>query len=407
MAYLSLPHREALYGGAAGGGKSDALLMGALQYAGAPGYAALLLRRTYADLSLPEALIPRSHEWLAGTDAHWHETTKTWTFPSGATLTFGYLQHKNDKYRYQSSAFQYIGFDELTQFEEEQYRYLFSRLRRLEGFDVPLRMRAATNPGGVGHEWVYERFVVDDARPFLPAKLEDNPYIDEDEYVKSLGELDEITLRQLLDGEWITDPRGKPFQREWWRGRNRYPIDDVGYRNRSVARYLSFDTGEEDKETSAYTACTVAELLPTYELVVRRVWRDKILFPDLPDQIEGFAREYNQDGKLRGILIEDKSSGKQAIQTLSATAPDWIAELIVPYRPQGDKMERGKRAAVWCKRNRVWLPHPHEDAYWLNDFEHELFNFPETQHADQVDSLTQLVIFLEYYLAAGWHGNRR
>jgi hypothetical protein len=76
-----------------------------------------------------------------------------------ATLTFGYLESERNKYRYQSSEVQYIGFDELTQFAESQYLYLFSRLRRLQGSDVPLRMRSASNPDGIGREWVRARFV--------------------------------------------------------------------------------------------------------------------------------------------------------------------------------------------------------------------------------------------------------
>ncbi|MCB0042872.1 MAG: terminase family protein [Caldilinea sp.] len=145
-AFLLLPHREAFFGGQPGGGKSDALLMGALQYADVPGYSALLLRRTYADLALPGALMDRSLEWLVGTDARWNSTTKTWTFPSGATVTFGYLENEKDKFRYQGAEFQYVGFDELTQFSETQYTYLFSRLRRLAGVNIPLRMRSAGNP---------------------------------------------------------------------------------------------------------------------------------------------------------------------------------------------------------------------------------------------------------------------
>ena len=148
--FLSLPVTEALYGGAAGGGKSDALLMAALQFVDVPGYAALLLRRSYADLALPGAIMDRSKEWLRGTAARWHEPTKTWTFPSGATLSFGYLEAEQDKYRYQGAEFQFCGFDELTQFSETQYRYLFSRLRKSPGLAVPLRMRAASNPGGQG-----------------------------------------------------------------------------------------------------------------------------------------------------------------------------------------------------------------------------------------------------------------
>ncbi|QDU60011.1 Terminase-like family protein [Planctomycetes bacterium Pan216] len=210
-AFLLLSGLEALFGGAAGGGKSDALLMAALQYVDHPGYAAVLFRRTLADLALPGALIDRAHQWLAGTDAKWNQSDKTWTFPSGSTLSFGYLDHPRDRYRYQSSEFQYIGFDELTQFRETDYTYLFSRLRRLQGAFVPLRIRAATNPGGLGHDWVRQRFLLDPRPPervFLSATLMDNPHLERESYLESLGQLDPLSRSHLLDGDWSADEEG-------------------------------------------------------------------------------------------------------------------------------------------------------------------------------------------------------
>src|SRR4029077_3634506 len=145
-----------------------------------------------------------------------------WTFPSGATLAFGYLENENDKYQYQGAEYQFVGFDELSQFTESQYLYLFSRLRRLEGSDIPLRMRSASNPGGVAGRWVYSRFIPDNFLPpdavepkvwwkegvgedgkefkraFIPARLQDNPYLDLVEYEEALNELDPITREQLL-----------------------------------------------------------------------------------------------------------------------------------------------------------------------------------------------------------------
>src|SRR5579872_5956543 len=90
-AFLLLPNQEAFFGGAAGPGKSDALLASALQYVDVPGYSALILRRTYGDLALPGAIMSRAREWLYG-KAHWHDKTYTFSFPSGATLTFGYCE---------------------------------------------------------------------------------------------------------------------------------------------------------------------------------------------------------------------------------------------------------------------------------------------------------------------------
>jgi predicted phage terminase large subunit-like protein len=218
-AFLLLSNLEALYGGAAGGGKSEALLMSALQYVDVPGYAALLLRRTFTDLALPGALMDRARSWLGATDARWEDKNKTWHFPSGATLTFGFLEATGDKFRYQSSEFQFIGFDELTQFPETDYRYLFSRLRKLKGARVPVRMRAGSNPGGRGHGWVKQRFLEEgrkEGRIFVPARMDDNPYLDIDQYRRSLAELDPVTRVQLEMGDWSVRG-GTKFRREWFK----------------------------------------------------------------------------------------------------------------------------------------------------------------------------------------------
>lgn len=228
-AFLLLPHREAFYGGAAGGGKSDALLMAALQYVDVPGYAAIIFRQSYPDLTLPNSIMARAEEWLKGTDARWVDREKTWYFPSGAKLAFGYMANERDKMRYKSAEFQFIGFDELTQFTQTMYIYLMSRLRRLKGMNVPLRMRSASNPGDIGHEWVRQRFVdykpnivpgspseviFRTVRPFIRAKLSDNPYLDAEEYKENLNEMDPVTREQLLNGDWEIRQAGSKFKQE-------------------------------------------------------------------------------------------------------------------------------------------------------------------------------------------------
>ena len=414
QAFLLLDCLEALYGGAAGGGKSDSLLMAALQYVDVPGYNALLLRRTFADLSLPGAIMDRAHDWLRGTAATWSERDKTWTFPSGAKLTFGYMQTEADKYRYQGTELSFCGFDELTQFTQEPYTYLFSRLRRLEGAAVPLRMRGATNPGGVGAGWVYERFLPDlspeaaehrriTGRIFIPALLGDNPHIDQDAYRLALAELDDITRRQLEEGLWVTDPAARPFDREWWRGVNRYDAGDRGLINTTTARYHSYDTATKTGQHNAYTALVVGEVTPDYRLVIRDVWQDKLMVPYLAEKVKERATAGNRDGKLQAVIIEDMSSGTGVVQTLGL-GDEWMARLLVPFKPAnyGDKVQRAQQAALWCKRGCVLLPHPSVAAPWLHDFERQLFGFPDTEYKDMVDALAQLVIYLEHILATGW-----
>lgn len=211
-AFLMLDQLEAFYGGAAGGGKSDALLAAALQYVDTPGYAALILRKTFRQLDMPDAIMARSKEWLMphrGAGVKWNDDAKRWTFPSSATLTFGYLEHFDDVYNYQGPAFQFVGWDELTQFELKPYEYLFSRTRRrqdLRELAIPIRHRSASNPGGVGHAWVRQRFIDEKTRQkgavFIPAKVADNPGLDVAEYRISLENLDATLRAQLLDGDW-------------------------------------------------------------------------------------------------------------------------------------------------------------------------------------------------------------
>jgi Terminase large subunit, T4likevirus-type, N-terminal len=226
-AFLWLDCEEALYGGAARGGKTDTLLNAALQYIHIPGYAAIILRRISPDLHGADGLVPRSKEWLLPHlgERAWNGERLSWAFPSGATLRFGHMQYEDDKFKYQGHAYNFVGFDEVTHFTESQYRYLFSRLTRpAEGplSKVPVRMRAASNPGGPGHEWVKRRFIdriVDPtdpedteekarARIFIPARVEDNPSIDREAYVRSLSHLEPETRKQLLDGDWETRPLG-------------------------------------------------------------------------------------------------------------------------------------------------------------------------------------------------------
>lgn len=215
--------KEILYGGAAGGGKSIAQLMGALQYVDIPGYSAILFRKTYADLSLPGALIDVSKQWLMpfveSKEVKWSEKEKQYTFPSGATLNFGYLESDNDCYRYQGAEFQYIGIDECTHVSPSNYRYMFSRLRKPKSLQVPLRFRATCNPGGMYGEYYYQRFFVegkDNGRIFIGAGLVDNPYLDAEAYKEALNELDPIEREQLLNGNWEIKANGDLLDRCWF-----------------------------------------------------------------------------------------------------------------------------------------------------------------------------------------------
>ena len=148
---------------------------------------------------------------LGETEAKWDGSNYRWTFPSGATLSFGYLNHDKDKYRYQSAAFQFIAFDELTQFPFEHYSYLFSRLRKLAGVTIPLRMRGGTNPGGLGNDWVFECFIIDDEKkkPYAFIIL-DELKVDLDE---AMGTIDFPPLKEWLNNEYFPNKKYKEYRK--------------------------------------------------------------------------------------------------------------------------------------------------------------------------------------------------
>lgn len=232
--FLAATEREVLYGGAAGGGKSYALIADPVRYFSNKNFNGILLRRTNDEL---RELVWKTQEMypMIYKGAKWSERKSQWTFPSGARLWMTYLDRDEDVLRYQGQAFSWIGFDELTQHPTPfAWNYMRSRLRTTDP-DLPLCMRATTNPGGPGHGWVKKMFIdpspsgkkfcardldtdeelrypEDHAkagqvlfyRRFIPATLKDNPYLyEEGSYEANLLSLPEQQRRQLLNGDWM------------------------------------------------------------------------------------------------------------------------------------------------------------------------------------------------------------
>ena len=204
-----------------------------------------------------------------------------------------------------------------------------------------------------------------------------------------------------------TPPGGFIFKRDWWRNSNRY---DPSHPDRPTAwgRYISWDTALKDdpKNDTDYSSFTVGDLWPDYRLAVTFSLSQRMEFPELSDAITYWGKEYNRDGLLNAILIEDKASGTSAIQTLQRMADPEIAPLIVPFVPTTDKVTRAKQASVYCKRDCVQFPIPGLSVPWLPDFEQELFSFPQGAHDDRVDSFSQLILYIENLLDYGYHARR-
>lgn len=218
---------EALFGGQAGPGKTECLVMEALRQIDHPKYTGILFRRTFPMLEQADGMIQRSLVWYPPYGGRYNDQKHYWKFPSGARIYFGHMQRRNDMYIYQGAQFAFVGFDELTEFKEEQYLYMFTRCRPGSA-DLLAYIRAATNPGNIGHRWVKKRFITRDianrtrwfarqdgedievsrdhpealSRVFYPAALEDNPSADPRYLQRILATGDSILIARLAEGNW-------------------------------------------------------------------------------------------------------------------------------------------------------------------------------------------------------------
>lgn len=224
--FMERPEYEAFYGGAAGGGKSDSLLMEALRQVHIPHYRSIIFRKTYPQLS---ELIDRSAEMYprAFSRARYNDSKHCWIFPSGAKCYFGAMQRTKDRTNYQGKRYDFIGYDELTHFLWDEYSYMYSR-NRPSGPGTRCYMRSTGNPGGIGHGWVKERFITAGKamkpiaeevkirypdgheeikkrkRIFVPSSVFDNEALlnNSPEYIERLAMMPEGERNALLYGNW-------------------------------------------------------------------------------------------------------------------------------------------------------------------------------------------------------------
>ncbi len=386
-AFLLLTQLEALYGGAAGGGKSVALLAAALQFADVPGYSALILRKSYTSLTQPGGLIDVSKRWLEGrTDARWIEDEHTWRFASGATLVF---RHHQGELHLPWAQYQFIGIDEVTDFTEEEYLYPFSRLRKDTSSPIPLRMRAASNPHGPGREWVHQHFVTGAGgrRIFVPARLEDNPFIDPS-YELALAELPELMYRRYRLGDWDASPDGGLFVRGSFAGRiveqHRLP---TGLR---LCRF--WDLAATEARPGSDPDYTVGLLLGRdghgicYVIDVVRVRRSAGEIERLVKRTAeaDVDRAWRRDWRAPIIRMEEEP-GSAGIGIISA----YRRQVLPRYdfkgiRASGSKEHRAIPVAGRIEAGDVLLA----QGLWNESFIGELCSFPTGRHDDQVDALS-------------------
>lgn len=357
--FLAADEQEVLYGGAAGGGKSFALLADFLRHADNPSSRGLLLRRTNDELRELKDKSQHLYKSIYGDKAKWHEQKSEWTFPSGAKLWITYLERDQDVLRYQGQSFTWIAFDELTQYPTPYpWDYLRTRLRSTDP-TVPLYQRGTTNPGGPGHGWVKRYFIdpevpmkpfipknADDQllvypkghekegqplflRRFIPAKLSDNPYLYEDgQYEANLLSQSENQQRQLLDGDW-TVAEGAAFPEFRTHIHTIEPFDIP----RDWRRFRSCDFGY-----SSYSAVHWFAIDPQFDTlyVYRELYLSKHTGADLAEKIKIAELE---DSVSYGVL--DSSCWHQRGQTGPTIAEEMI-QRGVRWRPA----DRGPQSRV-------------------------------------------------------------
>lgn len=401
-AFLRVDAKEALFGGAAGGGKSSALLMAALQYVDVPGYSAILFRRTFADLNLPGALMDRFRMWMQEyPEVHWNGADYVATFPSGARITFGYLANSDHHLRYQGSEFQFIGMDEVTHIRQTHYQYLISRLRRPANgplSQVPLRMRSASNPEA---NWVRDYFISEGkehGRIFIPSFMDDNPGLDVASYRDSLSKLDPVTRQKLEFGDWWSIENGSMFKREAFLKIARPQIPSV-QSSKKIVRFWDL-AGTEPSEMYKDPDWTVGTLAMiedgvVYILNIKRCRKNAA-------GVEAFIKETAEaDGRHVAIRMEQEpgSSGKGMIDR-------YARNVLLGYdfkgiRSSGDKVTRAKPMSAAVANGNVYVL---ESSPWLGDYLDEMSSFPESfNHDDQVDSSTGAF----NYLSGLGHPQRR
>lgn len=403
-AFLHLREKEVFYGGAAGGGKSVATLMAALQFSDVPGYDALIVRPSLAELQLAGGLIELAHDWLGSTKARWSGETKTWRFPGrgrsgagGATLTFGYLADASDVARYAGSSFSYLGFDELTRFEEAHYRRMFRVLRQPTGDlggpaasdgtrlqDVPVRIRATSNPGGPGHGWVKERFVNPETRHpgavFLPCRIADNPHLDMPSYLETLGELPTAELHRLMHGDWEIPDDGELFKREWFVAVESHQVPASGLQ---AVRYWDL----------AATAPSAANRDPDWTVGLRLEWHrasGDYFITDIvrerrgPGAIEALVKTTaGRDGRDVAVVIEQEP-GAAGVQVTDRYKRHVLAgQHVRSHRVTGDKRTRAIPVAAAAEQGLIKIVRGRHTHAFLD----ELTAFPHGRHDDCVDAL--------------------
>ena len=417
--FLSSPADIAIYGGAAGGGKTWALLMEPLRHLANPGFGAVIFRRTTVQVrnegglwDESEALYPR----LGGRGAR---SALEWRFPSGASVRFGHLEHDKTAYDWQGSQLALIGFDELTHFSARQFWYLLGRNRSTCG--VRPYVRATCNPDA--DSWVAEfvawwidpdsglpiperagrtRWFVRDGEvlawadtagelrdrhpeltpkslAFVPAKLADNAALTRADpgYLANLLALPAVERARLLDGNWKVRPAaGLLFRRHWSRIVEAAP--------QGLRRIRGWDLAATPKTAGNDPDWTCGTLIGRSDAGAYYVL-DHVRLRDTPGEVERLIRHTaERDGpEVEVALPQDPGQAGKA-QALALTAA--LEGYPVRATPEsGDKATRFRPFSAQTEAGRVAVLRGDWNEGWFAALE----AFPEARHDDDADATSR------------------
>lgn len=382
---------EILYGGAAGGGKTKALVMDALfRCLQNPGTTAVIFRRTYQELK--DTDIKEAMESYPSEIAKYVAGNYEYRLINGSKILFRHCENVADKNKYRGMEIQYLYFDELTSFEQEIYDFIKTRLRAKKSLGVVPIVRSASNPGDIGHSWVKKMFV--DAGPYMsiqvqkvysqalhktkivrtqyiPALATENPFITDD-YIFELEQKPEALRRALLNGDWdsfegqvfkefVNDPAHYK-DRLWTHVVEPFPIPD------DWPRYFSFDWGYSDPFACQWWAMSPGTTGTGGVAYLYKEW-----YGCVPKKADT-GLELTPQQIMDGILEREQEEAEKNIKILR------VADPSIFDRSHGESIA-DKMAPGFYGRTRGIVFDPADNTRLSGKMEvHERLRFDETGH---------------------------
>lgn len=401
---------ETLLGGAAGGGKSLCAVISAAMGLTKPGYNAALFRRTFPELEGADGLISISRSWYPAAGGVYNEQKHIWTFPGNSTIRFGHMANRHDHFQYQGQQFQFVGFDELGHFEEDQYTYLFSRLRSTVDSGIQTRSIATANPG---RPWVKSRWApwVDHKHPnpakpgelryfkrvqdgteietepddpaawsrtFIQLSWADNPALSS-EYKRNLDMLPYIERQRLKYGDWdVAEGKGLILNREWFQVAKEVP---TGFR---AFRYFDFAASEKKNKSHDPDWTATAVLYTDGSRFYLFVQRRRVTWATAKEWVRGCLQN-DPKYMLHGGEEEGGASGKAVSYELMQMASQ-MGRTWTPIRPDRDKVQRAQQWAPYAEQGNVYILQ--WDGCPVDDFLTEAHMMPEGAHDDMIDAVS-------------------